>query len=70
MKVQKKDDYRQQILLKPESIEQPMRTDQTNQCAEAHSINVLEPALQVVDQVLSANWNSTTADVTGSETSR
>ncbi|ODM22623.1 hypothetical protein SI65_00212 [Aspergillus cristatus] len=52
--VQKKDDYCWQILLKPESIEQPEGTHQT--------INTLEPALQVVDQVLSANRNSTTAE--------
>jgi len=60
--VQKKDDYHQQILLKSESVGQPMDTNQTNGCAEVNTINVLEPALQVVDQVLSANRSSTAAE--------
>lgn len=45
--IQKKDEYRQQILLKPESVEQ---------CAQ---VNALEPTLQIVDQVLKANRGAT-----------
>ena len=60
--VQKKDGYCQQILLKAETVEQRMETNQINECAEFHTINMLEPTLQVVDQVLSANRNSTTAE--------
>ena len=45
--IQKKDEYRQQILLKPESVEQSVQ------------VNALEPTLQIVDQVLKANWEST-----------
>lgn len=48
--VQKKDEYRQQILLKPNSIEQPLETKDTGP-----TINALEPTLQIVDQVLKAN---------------
>lgn len=43
----KKNEYRQQILLKPESVEKTVH------------LNTLEPALQVVDQVLKANREST-----------
>lgn len=52
--VQKKDEYRRQILLKPESIEQPMETNPI--------IGALEPALHIVDCVLNANRTSTTAE--------
>lgn len=45
--VQKKDEYRQQILLKPESTEQSVQ------------VSALEPTLQIVDQVLKANREST-----------
>lgn len=48
--IQKKDEYRQQILLKPESIERSVH------------MNALEPTLQIVDQVLKANRDSPTAE--------
>ncbi|BCR85209.1 uncharacterized protein ACHE_20667S [Aspergillus chevalieri] len=48
--IQKKDEYRHQILLKPETVEAPIQ------------VNDLEPALQVVDQILKANRNSATAE--------
>lgn len=45
--VQKKDKYRQQILLKPQTIEHPVQ------------VNALEPSIQIVDQLLRANREST-----------
>jgi len=45
--VQRKDEYRQQILLKPENVEAPIQ------------VSVLEHALQIVDQILKANRETT-----------
>jgi len=52
--VQRKDEYRQQILLKPDSTEQPLETKDTGP-----TINALEPTLQIADQVLKTNREST-----------
>ena len=48
--IQKKDEYCHQILLKPETVEALIQ------------VNDLEPALQVVDQILKANRNSAAAE--------
>ena len=49
--VQKKDEYRKQILLKPDSVEQPLELNGTE-------VNTLDLDLQVVDQILKANRES------------
>ncbi|ODM14958.1 hypothetical protein SI65_09710 [Aspergillus cristatus] len=51
--VQKKDEYCQQILLKPDSIEQPLEIKEAGS-----TIGALEPTLHIVDQVLKANRDS------------
>ncbi|ODM16893.1 hypothetical protein SI65_07858 [Aspergillus cristatus] len=51
--VQKKDEYHQQILIKLDSIEQPLETKETGS-----TIGALEPTLHIVDQVLKANRDS------------
>lgn len=48
--VRKKDEYRQQILLKPDSVEKPLETGAV--------VGALEPTLQIVDQLLKANRES------------
>lgn len=50
--VHKKDEYRQQIILKINSVEQLLETD-------GPEVNTLDPSLYVVDQILKANREST-----------
>ena len=49
--VQRKDEYCQQILLKPDSVERPSETEAM--------VSDIEPTLQIVDQLLKVNRKST-----------
>lgn len=52
--IERKDEYRQQILLKPETIEKQARPE--------IAVNAFEPALRVVDRVLTVNRESVTLE--------